>query len=394
MAKKIKNWNDIYGHQNLLQFITKHIEKDNVPDVVMFHGNSGIGKSSIAKLLAIDVVTRYDSTNRNLYIQKVIDENKSTDTIKLFNMSEIQEKEEEIQKVKAEFNLAFAPGGRKVLILDEAHNMSKKAQDSVLTELEHLPKGIYVFICTTEVGALRDALKSRCKAEFALNGLTDVEAKKFTRACIQDMNLSFDVNLDMIVSTICIWANNQPRKIANLLENFNAGEVVAVRDLEVFINVSTASSIIELLKYIYGSMPLGIDYLNTLKYDDSFVYTLLEVTKVALGYKSASISNKDTMYIREFMHDKDESRLIKFTAEVAGLPELRRRRIISAFMKANIHYKSDFVPISAASTKASDFATLIENVENIDNLGGSNSTNMELMAPSLEELFSRSDTVE
>lgn len=396
MAKRLKSWDDLYGHKNQIRYIKKQIEEDRVPDVIIFHGNSGIGKSSIAKLLAVEVTSRFESEElRQSYIKSVIDENKSTDSIKLFNMSEIQEKEEEIQRVKAEFTLAFSKTKRKVLILDEAHNMSRAAQDSVLTELEHLPEGVYVFICTTEIGSLRAALKSRSKAEFALSDLSDVEAKQFTRKCIADMHLSFDMTQEMAVTIITEWAQNQPRKIANLLENFPEGNLVKTKDLEVFINISTVSSVIELLKYLYGSMTLGIDYLNSMRFDDSFVFTLLEVCKVALGYQSSSVSAKDAMYIHEFMQGRDETNLIHFTAEVAGLSELRKRRIISAFMKNNTSYKKGLRPADVDTSKSNDMRELINNVETVTAvIGNSNPDKGVTMAPTLEELFEDSEVVE
>lgn len=396
MAKRLKNWDDLYGHKNQIRYIRKQIEEDRVPDVIIFHGNSGIGKSSIAKLLAVEVTSRFESEElRQSYIKSVIEENKSTDSIKLFNMSEIQEKEEEIQRVKAEFTLAFSKTKRKVLILDEAHNMSKAAQDSVLTELEHLPEGVYVFICTTEIGSLRAALKSRSKAEFALSDLSDVEAKQFTRKCIADMHLSFDMTQEMAVTIITEWAQNQPRKIVNLLENFPEDSLVKTKDLEVFINISTVSSVIELLKYLYGSMTLGIDYLNSMRFDDSFVFTLLEVCKVALGYQSSSVSTKDAMYIHEFMQGRDETNLIHFTAEVAGLSELRKRRIISAFMKNNTSYKKGLRPADVDTSKSNDMRELINNVETVTAIiGNSNPDKGVTMAPTLEELFEDSEVVE
>ena len=97
MAKKIKSFTDIIGHRNLVCYLEKCIERDNVPNIIIMHGNPGLGKSSIAKLLAIAVTTKFESKDlKDSYIEAVIYKNQSTDSIKLFNMSEIQEKEEEI----------------------------------------------------------------------------------------------------------------------------------------------------------------------------------------------------------------------------------------------------------------------------------------------------------
>ena len=351
------------GHRNMIGFLKRHIEDDNVSDVIIFHGNPGIGKSSIAKLLAIEVVTRYAKEElREKYKKSIIDDNASTDSIKLFNMSAIQEKEEEIQKVISELSTTFSSTGRKVLILDEAHNMSQKAQDAILTVLESLPSGVYVFICTTEIGCLRSALLSRAKATFRLNDLTDVEAKQVLKREIAARHLSFEVSSDMAVALIATWADNQPRKMLNLLENFKDNTTISTRDLEVFINTTSASSVIELLRYLYGSMVLGIAYLDSVKFEESFPTMLIEVCKVAMGGQSSSLSRDDAMYIANFISGKDVNNIIQFTAEVAGLPSLRKRNVISAFMRSH----KSFRRVEAESineSHANDIKELRENIE-------------------------------
>lgn len=395
MAKKIMSFDEVVGHKNLIRFLKEHIEEDNIADVVIFHGTPGVGKSSLAKLLAIEVAYRWekDETAKQKCKESVILQNASTDTVKLFNMSEISEKEEEIKKVKADLSTGFSKTGRKVLIMDEAHNMSKKAQDAILTEIEHLQKGVYVFICTTEISALREALQSRGKATFRLNGLTDAEARTLLNRVIAQRSLRFDISQEVVVTLVMNWANNQPRKMCNLLDNFEDGSLVSSRDLEVFMNTSSAASVIELMKYIYDSLPLGLAYVDSLKLDESFATMLIEVCKVALGGMSNAMSATDIRYIKEFMADKDVNNLLRFTVEVAGLSDLRKRRVVAAFIKSNITFKQDYIPVKPNEELVHGF-DLQEVAKGTDNselpLG---SSDVSLRVPTLDELFKSSDTV-
>ncbi len=308
-------------------------------------------------------------------------------------MSEIQEKEEEIQKVKAELSLGFSKTGRKVLILDEAHNMSRKAQDAILTDIEHLQNGIYIFICTTEIGALRDALISRSKATLRLSDLTQMECKHLIKNEIIYRQLSFDLNLDMVIALIADWAGNQPRKALNLIENFEEGSLVTAKELEVFIDTNTIPVVIELLKYLYGSLTLGLDYLDSIKYDMSFISSLIEICKVALGHVSNSISKKDTIYIKNFMQDKDAIHILKFTAEVAGLSTIQKRKVISAFIRAHITYTVAVPPTvdKIKSFQIEDKSVLMKNIiEN--NIFASNSDTQKVQ--SVAELFEAAEIVD
>lgn len=394
MARKLRTFDDVIGHQSLISFIKKHIEEDNVSNVIIFHGRPGNGKSSIAKILGIEVVCRYaDEGLKETYRRAVIDNNQSTDSIRLFNMSEIQEKEEEIQKVKADLKVGFSSTGRKVLILDEAHNMSKAAQDALLVELEHLDPNVYVFICTTEINALREALKSRSKATFRLNSLTDVEARLVLQKTIKERGLSFDISPSVVIQLISNWANNEPRKMCNLLDNFKDGAHITSRELEVFISVSTAASMIELLKYLYGNMVLGIEYLDGIKYDESFPAMLIEVCKVALGHSTSSLSREDTLYVRDFMSGKDPKHIMRFTAEIAGLSDLRKRRVISAFMRCHVQYQELSKPYTGLSTeaKAMDIKELSTNIETPEVFGSAEES---ISVPSLDELFGTGDILD
>lgn len=366
LARVIRSYDQIIGHRSKVEWIKSAVQKDNVPDVMIFHGNPGLGKSSLAKLLAIDVTTRQENTElRERYVEQVIVKGESTDSIKLFNMSQIQEKEEEIQKVKAELTIGFSSTRRKVLILDEAHNMSNKAQDAILTDLENLQVGVYVFICTTEIGALRDALLSRSKATIQLMDLSDVECKRLIRQEIEGRGLAFDMSKEMAITFIASWADNQPRKALNLLDNFEDGCMVRSRELEVFINMQGAASVIELVKYLYGSMPLGLAYIESLTVDRAFVNMLIEVTRVAMGGKSSAMTQAEVIYIGKFMADKDDSHLVKFCAEVAGLSSLLKRRVVAAFLRSHVAYQVGKPALfrNPEVFKAEDLQTMAEHVE-------------------------------
>lgn len=394
MAKKIMSFDDVIGQKNLVRFLQSHIESDTIADVVIFHGTPGVGKSSLAKLLAIEVVYRWANDNdaKEKCKKSIILQNTSTENVKLFNMSEISEKEEEIQKVKAELSIGFSKTGRKALILDEAHNMSKKAQDAILTEIEHLPKGVYVFICTTEITALREALQSRGKATFRLSSLTDAEAKILLRRVIAEKRVTFDINENVVITLVSNWANNQPRKMCNLFDNFEDGSVIHARDLEVFMNTSSASSVIELMKYLYESLPLGLTYLDSMKFDESFVSMLIEVCKVALGGQSSAMSSEEAVYISVYMADKDVKHLLRFTTEVAGLSDLRKRRIVAAFLKSHVDFKSDYIP-QRTNQDAVHGHDLLEIAAASGGLGVQMETQPELLVPTLDELFGSGDIV-
>lgn len=337
---KITKWEQIIGHESIIRFLKQSLRDSTVQDVILFWGDSGIGKSSIAKLLACELVSVGDIDYMNSQINAVCVNNESTESIKLFNMSNIKDKEEEIARVKAELTLGFSTKGRKVVICDEAHGMSKAAQDAILTELENLQKGVYVIFCTTEVNSLREALIGRCRLRLPLRMLNNRDISLLITNEIESRDLKFVIPTKVVVTMISFYANNQPRVALNLLGNFRDGAVVSNDDLSTFMNVNNAAIIIKLIEYLYGSMVLGLDYINTLEVDTIFVDMLVEVTKVAMGGRSRAISNRDEGMLNIVLKDKDINNLIRFTIDITSANRLTRKSIISAFMKNHVSLKA------------------------------------------------------
>lgn len=364
MAMRITDWDDFIGHKNIIRFIKRQLETNSVRQVILFQGKAGIGKSSMAKLLAIELTTKGNPELRRKYVETVIHNNQSTDSIKLFSMSNIRDKDEEILKVKSEMNTSFSSTGMKVLILDEAQGISTKAQDSILIELEHLPRGVYVVFCTTESGIFSEACESRLMSPFYLSDLTQGEAQQLIKRCIDERNLRFELSTKMVLSLICSWTKNQPRKALNLLENFEVGSYVSVKDLEVFINNNSDAAMVELLKYLYGSLAMGLDYIENLKYDNMFATSLIELCKVAMGGKSDMFSQSNTVYIHEFMVGRDIKYIVQFTARVAGLQYITKRQVVAAFIQSHIAYKQEPpVKCNTPEMKVADLRTMAENVK-------------------------------
>ena len=158
---KIYNFEQIIGQTNTKEWITAKLEQDKVPHILAFVGQPGIGKTSLAKVLACELACLDDNSRIGEIKEKVIGNDVSTDCVKLYNMSNIRS-DEEVLNVRNDLTLGLSTTGRKVIILDEAHGMSEAAQDSLLTRFEAISDDVYVIICSTELGRFKEAFRSRC----------------------------------------------------------------------------------------------------------------------------------------------------------------------------------------------------------------------------------------
>lgn len=359
---KITEWSQVIGHTNTINLLRQQLRDNTVRDVILFAGSSGIGKSSMAKLLACDLVSGLDSEKRAREVQSVILDDKSTEDIKLFNMSKMRENEEEIAQVVAEMSMGFVTGGHKVVICDEAHGMSKLAQDAILTELENLEMGIHVIFITTEINTLRKAIVGRCRTRLQLRNLNNLEISKLIEQDIRNRGLQFSIPQKAAITMISFYADNEPRSALNLLSNFKDGSYITNDELSIFMNTNNVKVIIQLVKYLYGSLLMGMDYISTIELDNTFVSTLIEITKVALGGKSNIISNTELGDIQQILRNQDINHLLRFTIDVASRRTLTVKNITADFMKN--HYSLKVVPEYdvKGDNLYKDLATIEENV--------------------------------
>lgn len=393
MARPIKSLNEIIGHKSIVSYLTKCLNKDNVPDVIILSGNSGLGKSSIAKLLAIGINanTGLSKDKVDSLIDTVVNKNESTDCIKMINMSSLND--ETVRNIKDEITVGFSSTGRKVLILDEAHGMSKKVQDSILIELEPLPTGVFIILCTTELSSIRDAIQSRAKISLRLNPLSRSDMYKLIKSEIEYRKLKFDVNQSMVINMLIDYCKNQPRNAYNLLESFEIGSLVSSDDLSMFINLDIVDVTIKLLEYLYSSMSLGIDFISGMTLDSNITTGLVEVTKVVLGKNSVYVSGNQVRKIQGIVQNKDVGSWLSFVSSVTGAIEMSRRVLFSAFISNAIEYNMLTKGSSKETTKAYDIGVIANTVDKSHTFSRPTEQGSSLSVPTIEDMFNNSYSV-
>lgn len=366
MSKPITSFDNIIGHKNLVRFLKSSIEKRIVRDVIVFYGNSGLGKTSLAKLLACHLAANGNQQLLNRLIDEIIVQKKSNEIIKVIGMTDVADKEDEIAKVKSELSLGFSTTGIKVLIIDEVQGMTKKAQDGLLTELEKLQQGVYVFMCTNDKSKLQDALWSRCRSRYQLHNLNRIEIGQLVRSQIEYKKLKFSMNLETVITLISYYSNFQARDAVNLIDNFQDGATVTADDLSVFVNANSTAIVIQLVNYLYGSLTLGIDYISTMEIDDIFQDTLSEILKVAMGGKSKLVTPAEEGKIFNILKDKDINVLLHFVVDILSVNRLTTKQIMAAFIKNNQSLIPKPINVDIQQTMASDLNTIEYALESTD----------------------------
>lgn len=392
LCRDLKN---IKGHKQIVKWFESCIKNDNLPQVILIDGVPGIGKSSIAKIVACEIACKDNPDKLQEYKDSVIDNDKSMPGVRLYNMSNLKSADA-VKEVKADLSFGVSQLSRKVIIMDEAHGMTQEQQDSLLVSFESLQLGIYIIICTTDASSLGEAFMSRCIRR-RLNGLTEPEIHTLIRERIHDNKLKFDLNLNFVIKIIASYTGNEPRRAINLLDSFKPDTLVTKEELETFVNIYEGKDIIILADYLYsGNILNGLKFIKDMDTTNTFISTLLEVVRIAYGDISVLLGREDSIRLEEITKSDGGFRLLEFAADCSSKGRITRNLISGFFLKHCNKSSLSQTPVrtSEATTKYKDLELMNVMLDSKLKATGVNDEYSDIgVDTSLEEMFEQASTL-
>lgn len=151
--------------------------RTNRPQVILIGGQSGCGKTTLARLIAKEYLCEdrdeitgacgecYNCKGISEYIETGVND-------KFLNVKEIDVseagKKQDIALLLEDAVIPSLTGEWKIYILDECHLMSQAAQSSLLKVIEEPPEKVLFILCTTEKNKMLDTIMSRCQCVFEI----------------------------------------------------------------------------------------------------------------------------------------------------------------------------------------------------------------------------------
>ena len=159
-----KHFNDVVGQDHITATLQKAFEKSRLAQAFLFAGPRGVGKTTMARLVAMSLngsskpTIEYDLNSDSI---KDIIEGRSMDVIEIDGAS--NRGIDEIRELRE--NIKFMPvsGSYKVIIIDEVHMLTVQAFNALLKTLEEPPKHVKFILATTDVHKIPQTIISRCQ---------------------------------------------------------------------------------------------------------------------------------------------------------------------------------------------------------------------------------------
>lgn len=164
---KPKGWRDIIGQDRIVASLRASVKANKIPVAYLFSGPRGTGKTSAAKVLASAINCLDEKATKTGDACGVCEvcvniQNDVQLGVKYISMAN-QGGVEEIRKIVDQARLG-QPVKKLVWILDEVHNLSQAAWDSLLIPFESTKMQALFVLCSTEAHKIPDPIMSRIQA--------------------------------------------------------------------------------------------------------------------------------------------------------------------------------------------------------------------------------------
>ena len=228
------SFNEVLGQAHVVQTLTNTIDRKRVAHAYVFSGMRGVGKTTVARILAKSLNCEQGPTSHPCGTCPScveITRGNSVDVIEIDGASNTGV--DDVRELRE--NVKFAPfhGSYRVYIIDEVHMLSNSAFNALLKTLEEPPSHSVFIFATTEVHKIPATILSRCQ-HFTFRRISRLEIIKQLRHVATQTGVTVE---DRSLSALARASEGSMRDALSLLDQAVSfgGEHIQHEDLEVLI---------------------------------------------------------------------------------------------------------------------------------------------------------------
>jgi len=229
-----RSLNEIVGQKPIVTALTNALQSNEISHAYLFTGPRGVGKTSIARILAFEI-------NKLPYSDIL-----PLDIIEIDAAS--NRRIDEIRNLREKVMIAPVSAKYKIYIIDEVHMLTKEAFNALLKTLEEPPQHVIFILATTESHKLPDTIVSRTqKYNFKLADSTEVVEHLSTIAKKENINIDKEA-----LNTLALHSGGSLRDALSLLDQVRhtGGKAITNQQIEKVLGLPTDSIISSIISSI------------------------------------------------------------------------------------------------------------------------------------------------
>lgn len=291
-----KNWNEVIGQDHAVTTLRNSIKSGKISHAYLLSGPRGVGKTSIARIIAHEVNNlKYDETQMHL------------DIIEIDAAS--NRRIDEIRDLRDKVHIAPTSAKYKIYIIDEVHMLTKEAFNALLKTLEEPPGHCIFILATTEAHKLPPTIVSRTQ-RYTLNPVSADEVATHLKKIAKSENINIS---DDALNLIAEHGEGSFRDSINMLDQLRGYEKsISSEDVSQLLGLPPPDLINKLAQSI------------TQRKSDGVIETL-EKLRLS-GYSPVLVAQKLSPALRNELVANNSPELVKFIKEllevsVSGQPQ-------------------------------------------------------------------------
>ena len=268
---------DVVGQPHITKTLDNALKDGKISHAYLFTGPRGVGKTSIARILAHEV-------NGFTYA----DASGALDIIEIDAAS--NRRIDEIRELRDKVHMAPVQGKYKVYIIDEVHMLTREAFNALLKTLEEPPAHVIFILATTEVHKLPETIVSRTQ-RFTFKAVSQKEVAAHLKHLAKEEGIQIS---DEALNLIAVHGEGSFRDSISLLDQLGIAGKVEEEDVRQLLGVPPESTIDQLIAGIVDGDIKAI--VETLESATSHGYSASHIgSELASRLRSGLINNQELL---------------------------------------------------------------------------------------------------
>jgi len=274
-----KSLADVVGQDHITDILSRALKSDRIAHAYLLTGPRGVGKTSIARILAHEINgLPYSDDTTHLDIIEI--DAASNNGV------------EDVRALREKVQVAPTSAAKKVYIIDEVHMLTKPAFNALLKTLEEPPAHVVFILATTDVEKIPATIVSRTQ-RFGFRAISPVDAVKHLRHIAHEENIKVD---DDALQLIAERGDGSFRDSISLLDQLSSladeKQGITVELIEISLGLAPTNIVNELLTSVE-------------KHDVTAIAKLLDQT-AASGISATTVTDQLIHTLRNYAVEKPQ----------------------------------------------------------------------------------------